>query len=62
MATHLKLKLVRSSIGSSTRQIENLKGLGLRGIGHQRILINTPAVRGMVKKVLHLVEVEEVDA
>jgi len=35
-------------------------GLGLRRIGRSRTLENTPAVRGMVKSVLHLVEVEEV--
>lgn len=58
----LKVTLRGSQIGSSPNQIENLKGLGLRRIGQSRILQNTPAVRGMVKKVLHLVQVEEVDA
>ncbi|MBA2322448.1 MAG: 50S ribosomal protein L30, partial [Deltaproteobacteria bacterium] len=38
-----------------------LKGLGLRRPGDTRILENTPAVRGMVKRVLHLVQVEEVN-
>lgn len=58
----LKVTLRNSSIGSNPNQIENLKGLGLRRIGQSRVLENTPAVRGMVKKVLHLVQVEEVDA
>ena len=58
----LKVTLKNSPIGRNYRQLENLKGLGLRGIGSSRVLDNTPAVRGMVKKVLHLVEVEEVDA
>jgi len=59
--THLKVTLRKSSIGASDRQIANLKGLGLRRIGVSRVLENTPAVRGMVKKVIHLVDVEEVD-
>ena len=60
--TRLKVTLKNSPIGRDSRQLENLKGLGLRKIGHSRTLENTPAVRGMVKKVLHLVEVEEVEA
>lgn len=59
--THLKVTLVRSTIGSTDRQIECVKGLGLRKIGGSRVLENTPAVRGMVKKVLHLVEAQEVN-
>ena len=58
--THLKVTLRKSQIGASERQIANLKGLGLRKIGQSRTLENTPAVRGMVKKVIHLLEVEEV--
>ncbi len=56
----LKITLKSSAIGSNPNQRENLKGLGLRRTGQSRVLENTPAVRGMVKKVLHLVEVEEV--
>jgi large subunit ribosomal protein L30 len=37
-----------------------IKGLGLRGPGSEVVVANTPSFRGMVKKVLHLVEVEEV--
>ncbi|MEN0066322.1 MAG: 50S ribosomal protein L30 [Myxococcota bacterium] len=60
--THLKVTLRNSSIGASERQRANLMGLGLRRVGHSRVLENTPAVRGMVKKVIHLVDVEEIDA
>lgn len=60
--THLKVTLKHSAIGRPKKQLETIKGLGLRRIGHSRILENTPAVRGMVKKVLHLVDVEEVEA
>ena len=59
--TRLKVTLVNSPIGRDRRQLEQLKGLGLRKLGHSRTLENTPAVRGMVKKVLHLVQVEETD-
>ncbi len=60
MSSHIKVTLRHSAIGRPDRQLETLKGLGLRKIGSTRVLENTPAVRGMVKKVLHLVEVEEV--
>jgi large subunit ribosomal protein L30 len=57
----LKVTLKHSTIACSARQRLNVIGLGLRKVGHSRVLENTPAVRGMVKKVLHLVDVEEVD-
>jgi large subunit ribosomal protein L30 len=62
MSTHLKVTLVRSSIKETERQLESVKGLGLRKVGESRILENTPAVRGMVKKVIHLLDVEETSA
>ena len=58
--TRLKVTLKHSTIGRNQKQVETVKGLGLRKIGQSRVLENTPAVRGMVKKVLHLVDVEEV--
>jgi large subunit ribosomal protein L30 len=58
---HIKVTLRRSTISSTDRQLETVKGLGLRKIGSSRVLENTPAVRGMVKKVLHLVDFEEQD-
>ena len=58
--THLKVTLKSSAIGRKNDQLATLKGLGLRKLGKSRVLENTPAVRGMVKKVIHLVDVEEV--
>ena len=58
--SRLKVTLKHSAIGRSRNQRDQLKGLGLRKLGQSRVLENTPAVRGMVKKVLHLVDVEEV--
>jgi large subunit ribosomal protein L30 len=59
-----KLKVVqeRSGIGRTGHQNKVLKGLGLRGPRTSVVVDNTPAFRGMIKKVLHLVTVEETDA
>lgn len=38
-----------------------VKGLGLRGRHSQVIVDNTPSFRGMIKKVIHLLQVEEID-
>lgn len=57
----LKVTLTKSSIGCDDRQRATLQGLGLRRIGRGRVLENTPAVRGMVKSVIHLITVEEVN-
>ena len=56
----LKVTLVRSIIGSNQKQIATVKGLGLRRLHQSRVLSNTPAIRGMIKKVIHLVQVEEI--
>jgi large subunit ribosomal protein L30 len=48
-----------SPIGRLAVQRETLKGLGLNKIGRSRVLEDTPAVRGMIRSVAHLVRVEE---
>ena len=48
-----------STIGRPESQRKILRGLGLRGIGQTVVVKNTPSFRGMIKKVLHLVQVEE---
>ncbi|WP_028841358.1 50S ribosomal protein L30 [Thermodesulfobacterium hveragerdense] len=57
----LKITLVRSKYGRTPNQRENLKGLGLKKIGQTVLREDTPMIRGMIKKVSHLVKVEEVD-
>jgi len=52
---------VRSGIKRPERQRLILRGLGLRGPHTTVVVDNTPAFRGMIKKVLHLVTVEECD-
>ncbi len=58
-----KLRVVqrRSTIGERHQFEKTLAGLGLRGPQSEVVVDNTPAFRGMVKKVIHLVSVEEID-
>jgi len=51
--------LVRSPIGFKNNQATVVRGLGLLRIRHSVELKDTPAVRGMIHKVRHLVEVSE---
>ncbi len=57
-AKALKVTLVRSGIGYPERQKKTLMGLGLTHLGRTRVLNDTPAIRGMINKVAHLVRVE----
>ena len=57
----LEVTLKKSIIGANKRQRATVSGLGLRRLHHTRVLENTPAVRGMVKKVIHLVDVQEIE-
>ena len=50
-----------SPIGRPKDQWATLVGLGLNKMHKRRTLEDTPAVRGMIAKVLHLVRVEEAD-
>ena len=56
--SRVRVKQVRSAIGFGRRQRATLRGLGLRRIQHSVQVEDTPAVRGMIEKVKHLVEVE----
>jgi large subunit ribosomal protein L30 len=58
----LKVVLKKSLIGCTEIQRANVAGLGLRRPNQERILDNTPSIRGMVRKVIHLVDVQELDA
>ena len=59
-APKLRLKQFRSEISRPWQQRAVLKGLGLRGCGSSVTVNNDRAIRGMIRKVLHLVEIEEV--
>jgi len=53
----LKVKLVKSPIGCKQSHRETVRGLGLRRLNSERVLEDTPAVRGMITKVAYLVQV-----
>ena len=59
---HVKVTLVRSTIGFDKRQAAVVRGLGLRRIGHTVELKDVTSIRGMIRKVRHLVRVSEVEA
>ena len=59
MAVQIVVRLKKSPIGCTERQRACVRGLGLRKVGGSRVLENTPAVRGMIKKVIHLLEIHE---
>ena len=56
----LRITYVKSSIGYSRRQKGTVRALGLRRLGDVVEQADSPVIRGMVDKVSHLVEVEEV--
>ena len=60
MAKELKIKLVKSTIGSKPLHRTNVEALGLKKLGQVVTKPDNPQIRGMIKKVVHLVEVEEV--
>lgn len=61
MAQKLKVTLVRSVIGRKWDQKRTVRSLGLRRVGSSRVVPDNPAIRGMIRKVSHLVAAEVVD-
>ena len=59
MKPFLHVRQRASTIGEPETLRKVVKGLGLRRPGSEVIVANTPSFRGIVKKVIHLVEVEE---
>lgn len=59
MADTIKVRLVRSPIGTKQRVRETVKGLGLTRVGSESEVKRSPAVEGMIRRVSHLVEVKE---
>ena len=58
---NLKVTQIRSTIGGKQYQRDTMQTLGLRKIGQSVVRADSPAVRGMIRTVAHLVTVEEVD-
>lgn len=59
MAKMIRIKMVKSDIGRPKKQSKILRGMGLRRMNSTVTLVDTPEVRGMINKVIHLVSVEE---
>jgi len=61
MTRKLRIKLIRSFIGRPETQRRTAHALSLRKIGNEVIMDDSPSIRGMVTKLKHLVEVEEIE-
>ena len=59
MAQTVKITLIKSMIGRPEKHRKVLRGMGLTRIGRTVELEDTPAIRGMIFKVSHLVKVKE---
>ena len=55
----IKVTLVRSVIGTKRSHRDTIHGLGLRGVNSTSVLVDTPEVRGMIRKVDYLIAVSE---
>lgn len=60
MAAKLRIKLVRSTIGRKDDQIATVEALGLKKMNSVVEHNDNPQIRGMVRKVIHLITVEEI--
>ncbi|MDD5823747.1 MAG: 50S ribosomal protein L30 [Firmicutes bacterium] len=60
MAKTLKITLVKSPIACQPKQRRTVEALGLRKLHHSVELADSPATRGAINKVSHLLKVEEV--
>jgi large subunit ribosomal protein L30 len=58
----LRVTLVKSPIGYNKRQKATVKALGLGRMNSSVVHDDTPPVRGMINKIIHLVKVEEIEA
>jgi large subunit ribosomal protein L30 len=60
MARKLRIRQVKSAIGRNENQKRTVRALGLRRMNQVVVVGDTPQVRGMVRTVRHLIEVEEI--
>ena len=56
----IKIKQTKSPIGRNAIQRKVLISLGLNKINREKVLVNNPAIQGMIEKVKHLIVVEQV--
>jgi large subunit ribosomal protein L30 len=60
MSTKVRVTQVKSAIGYNHKQRLTLRGLGIRRMNHSVELDATPPVLGMIRKISHLLKVEEI--
>ena len=60
MLDTIKITQIASGIGSTKIQKRTLKSLGFRKLNQSKTLQDTPSIRGMVKRVKHLVKIETI--
>lgn len=60
MERKLKITQIRSTIGRIKKQKETIKALGIKKLYQSVMHKDTPQIRGMIEKVKHLIEVEEI--
>jgi len=57
--SHLKIRWIKSAIGRTQDQRDTIRSLGFKKLHEEKVVKNTPEIRGMVKKVIHLLEIVE---
>ena len=58
MSKTVRIKLIKSPISKLKKHQACIRGLGLRRVGHEVELEDTPAIRGMISKVNYMLELE----
>ena len=58
MSKTVRIKLIKNPISKLKKHQACIRGLGLRRVGHEVELEDTPAIRGMISKVNYMLEVE----
>lgn len=61
MAKQIKITLVHSQINRPERQKQTIRGLGLTKLHQSRIISDTPPIRGMIRKISHLIRIEAIE-
>lgn len=56
---YLKIRLIKSPIGCPKDKRDTIRSLGLRKLYQEKIVKNVPEIRGMIKKVIHHIEILE---
>ena len=62
MPLSLKITLVRSTAKTTADVRGTVAALGIRKLNHSVVKVDTPQIRGMIAKIVHLLKVEEVKA